>query len=46
MSWLFAFVNNRLQNRAIAAGSIRLCLLLFVRVGVLLVYQLPADRSW
>jgi len=38
MSWLFAEVQNRLQNREFTSGNVRVCPSLFVWVGVLLVY--------
>jgi hypothetical protein len=38
-SWLFAGVQNYLQNRPFVSGSIHVCSPLFVWVGVLLVYM-------
>jgi hypothetical protein len=44
LSWLFAAVHNRLQNRPFVSGSIHVCSPLFVWVGVLLVYKDDRDE--
>ena len=49
LSWLFAVVQKYLQNGAFAFGGIRVCSLLFMWVGVLLVRQacprLPREKQ-